>query len=69
MGAVLFQWGGKTVPLPARSIRYLESRDHGVVVHLEDSEQFFTMLLTQAEKLMPGQIPAPPGPAPRRSRR
>lgn len=53
MGAVLFQWGGKTVPLPARSIRYLESRNHGVVAHLEDGERFFAMPLTQAEKLVP----------------
>ena len=30
--AVLFQRGGKAVPLPAREIRYLESRNHGTVV-------------------------------------
>ena len=53
MESVLFQWGGKTVPVPARDIRYLESRNHGVVVHLADSEQFFAMPLTEAERRVP----------------
>ena len=33
--------------------RGLESRNHGVVVHLADSEQFFAMPLTEAERRVP----------------
>lgn len=51
--AVLFQRGGKAVPLPAREIRYLESRNHGVVVCLGDGEQAFSIPLTEAEGLLP----------------
>ena len=50
---VLFQRSGKAVALPVREIRYLESRNHGVVIYLEDSELFFAMPLTKAERLLP----------------
>ena len=50
---VRFQRGGKALPLPVQEIRYLESRNHGVVVHLEDGEQAFAMPLTEAERLLP----------------
>lgn len=50
---VLFQRGGKAVSIPLREIRYLESRNHGVVIHLGDSEQAFAMPLTEAERLLP----------------
>ena len=51
--AVLFQRGGKAVPLPMGEIRYLESRNHGVIVHLRDGEQSFAMPLAEAERLLP----------------
>ena len=50
---VLFQRGGKAVSIPLREIRYLESRNHGVVIHLGDGEQAFAMPLTEAERLLP----------------
>lgn len=50
---VLFQRGGKAVPLPVREIRYLESRNHGVVVYLEEGEQVFSIPLTETERLLP----------------
>ncbi len=50
---VLFQRGGKAVSIPLGDIRYLESRNHGVVIHLGDSEQIFAMSLTEAERLLP----------------
>ena len=51
--AVLFQRGGKAVPLPAREIRYLESRNHGTVVCLGDGEQAFSIPLREAAGLLP----------------
>lgn len=51
--AVLFQRGGKAVPLPMGEIRYMESRNHGVIVHLRDGEQSFAMPLAEAERLLP----------------
>ena len=51
--AALFQRGGKAVPLPMGEIRYLESRNHGVIVHLRDGEQSFAMPLAEAERLLP----------------
>ena len=51
--AVLFQRGGKAVPLPMGEIRYLESRNHGVIVHLRDGEKSFAMPLAEAERLLP----------------
>ena len=50
---VQFQRAGKAVPLPVRKIRYLESRNHGVVVDLGDREQAFPIPLTEAERLLP----------------
>ena len=49
----LFRWGGKTVALPIREIRWMESRDHGVVVCLGAEERAFPLSLTQAERLVP----------------
>ena len=51
--SVLFQRGGKAVPIPAEDIRCLESRDHGVVVHLKDGEETFALSLTDVERLVP----------------
>ena len=50
---VRFQRGGKSVALPVEDIRYLESRDHGIVVRLGDREQAFAVSLTDAERLLP----------------
>lgn len=50
---VMFQRGGRDVPIPVREIRCLESRNHGVVIHLEEGEQAFAMPLTEAERLLP----------------
>ena len=54
--AVLFQRGGQAVPLLVEEIRYLESLNHGVVVHLGDGEQAFSVPLTEAERLLPAGI-------------
>ena len=51
--AVRFQRDGTTVSLQLRDIRYLESRNHGVVVHLDRGERFFATSLTEAERLVP----------------
>ena len=50
---VRFQRDGATVSLPLREIRYLESRNHGVVVRLESGDRFFSISLTEAERLVP----------------
>ena len=50
---VQFQRGGRTVSLPVDRIRFLESRDHGVAVYLEQEERFFSMPLAEAERLLP----------------
>ena len=53
---VRFQRGGKTVPIPIGEIRYLESRNHGVVVRLGDGEQWFSIPLAETERLLPAGI-------------
>ena len=50
---VRFQRGGKSVALPVEEIRYLESRDHGTVVHLRDGVQAFSISLAEAEQMLP----------------
>ena len=50
---MLLQRGGKAAVLPLGEIRCLESRNHGVVVHLGDGERFFALSLTEAERLAP----------------
>ena len=54
--AVLFQRGGQAVPLLVEEIRYLESLNHGVVVHLGDGEQAFSVPLTETERLLPARV-------------
>lgn len=54
--AVLFQRGGQAVPLLVGEIRYLESLNHGVVVHLGDGEQAFSVPLTETERLLPARV-------------
>ena len=49
---VLFQRGGKTLSFPVVDICYLESRDHGVVIHLRDGVQVLPISLADAERMM-----------------
>ena len=51
--AVQFQRSGKVISLPVPEIRYLESRDHGTVVHLRDGVQVFSISLAEAEQMLP----------------
>ena len=54
--AVQFQRSGKVISLPVPEIRYLESRDHGTVVHLRDGVQAFSIPLAEAEQLLPAGV-------------
>ena len=51
--AVVLRAGGRTISLPTAEIRYLESINRSVVVHLTDGEQTFPLTMTQAERLTP----------------
>ena len=51
--ALLFRSGGRITALPTEEVMYLESRNHGVVVHLEGSELSFASPLVEAEKQTP----------------
>ena len=59
---ILLRWGGKTAALPLGEIRWVESRDHGVVVCLGEEERAFPLSLRDAERLLPrsGCSPGPP---------
>ena len=48
---VMFQRSGKVISLPVQEIRYLESRDHGIVVHLGEGVQTFSIPLAEPEPL------------------
>ena len=56
-GLSLFIWDieieGERMYSQDTLIRYLESRNHGVIVHLRDGEQSFAMPLAEAERLLP----------------
>lgn len=45
--------GGRTATLPVDDIRYIESRDHVVVVYLSDSKRSYPISLTEVERLLP----------------
>lgn len=51
--SVTLQRGGKTVSIPLQDIRYVESRNHGIVIHLQSGEQAFAISLADAERLLP----------------
>ena len=51
--AVVLRAGGRAESLPTAEIRYLESINRSVVVHLPDGEQTFPLTMTQAERLTP----------------
>ncbi len=52
---VTLRRGSHTVALPIADVLYLESRDHGVYIHTSGGERFFSMSLTEAEKLLPSE--------------
>lgn len=47
--------GGRTAVLPLQDIRYVESRDHGSLFHVEDGEQFYPLSLTEIEGRLPAE--------------
>ena len=51
--AVLLRSGGRTVSLPVGGIRFMESLNRAVVVHLAAEEQTFPTTLVDAERLTP----------------
>ena len=53
---ILLRWGGKTAALPLGEIRWVESRDHGVVVCLGERERTFPLSLAEAERLVPARM-------------
>ncbi len=50
---LLLRCGGKASAFPAAELLYLESRSHGVVVHLSGGERFLPISLTEAERAAP----------------
>lgn len=50
---VMFQRAGKNVPVKVQDMLYLESWNHGVIIHLRDGKQTFAMPLAEAERLLP----------------
>ena len=51
--AVVLRSGGRTISLPTAEIRYIESINRSVVVHLVSGEQTFSLTMTQVERLTP----------------
>ena len=52
--SVVFCEGGRTLVLAVEDILYVESRNHGSVLHTVQGEQFLQMPLNQAEQALPG---------------
>lgn len=50
---ILLRAGGKVTRLPAADVRYLESLNHSVILHLRDGERTFSLSLTETERLLP----------------
>ncbi len=49
---LMVHWGGVSRAVPAKSIRYLESRGHKVILHLEDQEvEYYARLRDMEEAL------------------
>lgn len=48
--------GGKTLSLPIADIRYMESRNHTLVVHTVKAERTFPLSLSAAENLVPSGV-------------
>ena len=47
--------GGRMAVLPLEDIRYVESRDHGSLFHMESGEQFYPLSLTEIERNLPAE--------------
>ena len=45
--------GSKTVSLPLAEIRYIESYNHSIIVHLREGERTYVLSLIDFEKQMP----------------
>ena len=54
---LLFRSGGRTAAVPAEEVRYLESRNHAVTVHLSGSELPLATSLMEAERHTPSEDP------------
>ncbi len=52
---VTLRRGSHTVAMPIADMLYVESRDHGVYIHTSGDERFFSMPLSEAEKLLPSE--------------
>lgn len=52
---LLFRSGGRTAAVPAEEVRYLESRNHAVTVHLSGSELPLATSLMEAERHTPSE--------------
>lgn len=52
---VTLRRGSHTVAIPIADVLYVESRDHGVYIHTSGGERFFSISLSEAEKLLPSE--------------
>ena len=50
---VVLRLGSKTVGLPLADIRYIESRNHNIIVHQTEGERTYVLSLTNFERQMP----------------
>lgn len=50
---VTLRVGARTLVLPLEDIRYVESRDHGSVFHMNGDERFLPLSLGETESLLP----------------
>ncbi len=50
---VTFRRGNRTSALPIAEIIYVESRDHGICLHMTGEEQTFPISLSEAEQILP----------------
>lgn len=53
MKNLLLRSGGKTLSLPIADIRYMESRNHTLVIHTAKAEYNFPLSLSEAENITP----------------
>lgn len=50
---VTFRRGNRTSALPIAEILYVESRDHGICLHMTKEDRAFSISLTEAEQMLP----------------
>ena len=53
---MLFRTGGKSVSLAVSDIRYIESMNHSIIVHLADTDRVFSLSLSETERNAPDGI-------------